>query len=77
MAVLWQYYLGIALGMAALAGSWIFQTPLLLIAVAAIWMFYTTLRCPGCRKLIKGNRRAWWRMPERTCLKCGRDLAKP
>jgi hypothetical protein len=76
MAVLWQYYLGIAVGMTALAGFWITGNPLLLVVVAAVWFYYATLRCPACNKLIKTNRPKWWRMPARICLKCGRDLTK-
>jgi hypothetical protein len=77
MAILWQYYLAIAVAMAVLVASWIAQAPLLLVIVAAIWFYYATLRCPLCKALIKTNRRNWWRFPERTCLKCGRDLTKP
>jgi hypothetical protein len=77
MAVLWQYYLGIAVATVVLVGFLITKTPILLIPVVGIWLYYATLRCPSCKMLIKANRKNWWRFPATTCLKCGRDLTKP
>jgi hypothetical protein len=77
MAVLWQYYLGIAVGTVVLVGFLITKAPILLIPVAGIWLYYAMLRCPSCKMFIKANRMNWWRPPSTTCLKCGRDLTKP
>ena len=77
MAVLWQYYLGIAIGTLMTAGFLITKAPIFLVPTAGIWLFYATLRCPECKTLIRRNRRNKWSFPATTCLKCGRDLAKP
>lgn len=77
MAVLWQYYLGIAVGSIAVIGFLVARAPVLLVIVGGIWLFYTTLRCPNCKTLIRRNRVNRWTFPARTCLKCGRDLTKP
>jgi len=77
MAVLWQYYLGIAVGTLVVIGYLITKVPILLVFMLGIWLFYALLRCPDCKTLVKRNRRNWWRLPATTCLKCGRDLTKP
>jgi len=53
MAVLWQCYLGIAIGTLMLIGFLIVKVPILLVFVAGIWLFYATLRCPECKTFIK------------------------
>lgn len=76
MAVLWQYYLGIAVGTLLFVAYLIVKAPILLIAVVPLWLYYATLKCPGCKTLLKVNRLSWWRLPAKTCLKCGRDLTQ-
>jgi len=77
MAILWQYYLGIAIGTLTLIAFSIIKAPILLLFMAGIWIFYATLRCPQCKTFIKGNRKNRWSFPATTCLKCGCDLTKP
>ena len=77
MGVLWQYYLGIAVGAVLMVGYAIVKAPILLIAFVPLWFFYATLKCPGCKTPLKANRLNWWRFPAKTCLKCGRDLTQP
>jgi hypothetical protein len=77
MSVLVQHYLGIAIGTIVLFGFLITKAPIFLALVAAIWIYYATLRCPQCRSLAKRNRKKWWRLPARTCLNCGRELTMP
>ena len=77
MSVLWQYYLGIAVGTLVLIGFLLTKAPILLVPVLGVWLFYAFLRCPDCKTLIKRNRLNWWRFPATTCLNCGRDLTKP
>jgi hypothetical protein len=77
MSVFWQYYLGIAVGWLVLMGYLLLKVPIFLVLLVGVWLFYTLLRCPDCKTLIKRNRLSWWRLPSTTCLKCGRDLTKP
>ena len=77
MAVLWQYYLGIAMGTLMIAGFALAKAPIFLVFAAGIWLFYATLRCPDCRTFLRSNRQHRWNFPATTCLKCGRDLTRP
>ena len=77
MAVLWQYYLGIAVATLVITGFLITKAPIFLVLTAAIWLFYATLRCPDCKTFIRRNRRHLWNFPATKCLKCGRDLTTP
>jgi len=77
VSVLWQYYLGIAVGALLIIAFLLTKAPIFLVLAFATWLFYALLRCPECKSLIKRNRRSWWRFPATTCLKCGRDLTTP
>jgi hypothetical protein len=77
MSTLARYYLGIAVGTVMLLAFLITKSPVFFVAVAAIWIYYATIRCPNCRTFVKRNRRSWWRLPAGTCLTCGHDLTKP
>jgi len=77
MGIFWLYYLSLAAVVLLLIAALITKATILFVLVGVIWLFYQNLHCPQCKASLKRNRTAWWRLPTRTCLKCGCDLANP